>query len=182
MYDIKGKPTLQSILTQKQGDTCCYTFGNREDCIYYLNSNYHLYFKDEDRSYSSDGKTATINYPNLSYTYDFKKEQITIINCTSDESDLNVVVKNGIAEYTVKKDMQLEVDGCVYLIKNGSKGQFKCEPIPMSKNEFGKHFNTQDYYDEWGSYLTLAPYPILGNNISLSDEHVKNKFKDSIIG
>ena len=182
MYDIKGKPTLQSILTQKQGDTCCYTFGNHEDCIYYLNSNYHLYFKDEDRSYSSDGKTATINYPNLSYTYDFKKEQITVINCTSDGSDLNVVVKNGIAEYTVKKDMQLEVDGCVYLIKNGSKGQFKCEPIPMSKNEFGKHFNTQDYYDEWGSYLTLAPYPILSNNISLSDEHVKNKFKDSIIG
>lgn len=180
-YDDNGKAMLQSTITQRKGDTCYYTIRYDRDIIYF-EDDYHVYFKEGSTSYSSNGKIATFNSDNLCYTYDFKKEQINIINYTGKISNINLVIKNGMAEYNATDDSELKIDGYVYLIKKGTSDKFKYDPIPLNKREFGKIFNIRSFSDDWfdnGAYLAVS-YPAV--EISLPSKYVKNKFKDSRIG
>ena len=181
-YDIEGNVTLQSTITQTKGDSCHYGTPYRD---VRLNTNKHLNFKRGTDTYTSDGKTATLKINGLSCTYNFKTELLTVSNYTPEESNINFVVKNGIAEYNATEDVEVEIDGYVYLIKKGSHDKFTLGKIHLSKEEFAKQFYFSDIAYDMGTeiytnYICVHDEPFI--NISLPYEYIKNKFKDSIIG
>lgn len=147
LYDTRGKMTAQYTMKYTPNQTYYY-------CSFYTHNRLTSYSDGEWKyTLSSDGNRAEIkNLENGShFTYDYKKEQLTIHSWKVDiEGKYNewtngkvgvLTIKGSKATYQFDKAADVKSDGYYYRFNQGDKGTFQFKnTISMSIAEFCLHF------------------------------------------